>query len=133
MSTPPFIDAVHAAEILHVPQDTVLDWIKEGKLSRFSGPPGNPFLRSRDVLALAEALGAIAEPETPKRVKSASARVQTRLTADARWSDVAESDIRDWAQRADSARRQAARKAATAARSRLELVLRVLDEVDRRS
>lgn len=131
MATPPFIDAVHAAELLHVSQDTVLDWIKEGRLTRFSGPAGNPFLRSRDVLALAEEIGATAQPEPPKRMKSAAAKVQTRLTSDARWVDVSEAEIQDWASRADHPRRQAARTAALIAQQRLEFVVRAIDEVER--
>lgn len=130
MSTPPFIDAVHAAELLHVSQDTVLDWIKEGRLSRFSGPASNPFLRSSDVMQLADEIGAGAQPEPPKRVKSAAAKVQTRLTADSRWADVSDVEIRDWAARADMARRIAARTAALAAQQRLESVLRALDEIE---
>jgi hypothetical protein len=126
---PPFIDAAYAADMLHVPIDTVLDWVATGKLSPYGGRAGNPFLRSRDVMAVAEQLGiGEQEPETPKRVKSGSARVQQRLTADARWSDVSDDDIRDWAKRADDTRRAAARKAATSALERLQTVLRVLDE-----
>jgi hypothetical protein len=131
MSTPapPFIDAAYAADMLHVPLDTVLDWIAAGTLTPYGGRAGNPFLRSRDVLAVAAQLGLDRqEAESPKRVKSASARVQQRLTADARWTDVSDDDIRDWAVRADEARRAAARKAASAALQRLQVVLRVLDE-----
>lgn len=131
MSTPvpPFIDAAYAADMLHVPVDTILDWVATGKLSPYGGRAGNPFLRSRDVMAVAEQLGIGGQDtETPKRVKSASARVQQRLTADARWTDVSEDDIRDWAARADAARCAAARKAAASALERLQVVLRVLDE-----
>src|SRR5579872_3541326 len=124
----PFIDSVLAAEFLHVSQDTVLDWISEGRLRAFGGKPSNPFLRSADVAAMASELG-ISPGEPARRIKSASARVQARLTADARWSDVSDDDIRDWARRADAARRQAARAAALAARQRLEMVLRALDEL----
>lgn len=131
MSTPapPFIDAAYAADMLHIPLDTILDWIATGTLTPYGGRAGNPFLRSRDVLMVAEQLGlGQQETESPKRVKSASARVQQRLTAAARWTDVSEDDIRDWAARADDARRAAARKAASMALLRLQMVLRVLDE-----
>jgi len=124
----PFIDSVHASELLHVSVETVLDWIGEGRLKAYGGKPGNPFLRSADVMALAGELG-VAEGEPPKRAKSAMARVQARLTADSRWSDVTEQDIRDWAGRADAPRRQAARTAARTAIERLQVVLRSL-EVD---
>ena len=131
MSTPlerfAFIDSVIAAEVLHVTQDTVLDWVKEGRLHPMGGKPGNPFLRSAEVAALVLELG-IETDEPPRRTKSASARVQARLTADARWSDLSEDDIREWAKRADSARRQAARQTATRARAMLEAVLRATDD-----
>ena len=131
MSTPltrfAFIDAVHAAEILHVSQDTIVDWVQAGKLRAFGGKPANPFLRSADVAALAEELG-VDSGEPARRTKSPSAKVQARLTADARWSDVTLEEIRDWARRAEPERRQAARTAATTARERLADVLRVLEE-----
>lgn len=132
MSTPltrfAFIDAVHAAELLRVSTERVLDWIAAGKLKAYGGKPSNPFLRSADVAALIDELG-VAEDTPVRRTKSASAKVQARLTADARWGDVSEDDIKEWAARADPARRQAARTAAMTARDRLETVLRALDEV----
>jgi hypothetical protein len=128
MSTPPFVDAAHAAQMLHVTTEVVLDLVKSGKLRRFGGRPDNPFVRSADVAALATELGVQQVEEPPKRVKSASARVQSRLTADSRWADVSAGDIREWAARAEPARRQAARKAAILALQQLEIVLRVLDD-----
>jgi hypothetical protein len=123
-----FVDSVHAAEVLHVTQDAVLDWIDAGKLKAYGGKPTNPFLRSSDVAALAAELG-VSDDEPPKRSKSASAKVQQRVTADARWSDVSIDEIRDWARRADSARRQAARTAALTARQRLDNLLSILEEL----
>lgn len=122
-----FIDAVHAAEVLQVSQDTVLDWVKNGRLRSFGGKTGNPFLRSVDVAALASELGVTGD-EPPKRTKSATAKVQQRLTADSRWSEVTDADIREWVERAEPARRTAALVAAKNAIERLELLLRVLDE-----
>ncbi len=129
MVAPVFIDAAGAAEMLRMPLDAVLDLIHEGRLRTFGGKAANPFVRSADVAALAAELGVgTAEATEPKRVKSASARVQTRLTADARWAEVSESDIRDWARRTDAARRRAGKTAATTAIDRLQAVLRALDE-----
>jgi hypothetical protein len=128
MTTPAFIDSVHAAEMLGLSQDAVLDLVKEGKLRTFGGRGNNPFLRSADVMALAPQVRPADAGPQPKRVKSASARVRQRVTADARWSDVTEADIRDWAARTDAPGRQAARKAANTARERLELLLRILNE-----
>lgn len=131
MSTPldrfAFVDAVIAAEVLHVTQDAVLDWVKEGRLRAVGGKPSNPFLRSAEVAALVRELGVGAD-EPPRRTKSSSARVQARLTADARWSDLTEADVREWAKRADPARRQAARQTAARARIMLDAVLRILEE-----
>lgn len=129
MVAPVFIDAAGAAEVLRMPLDTVLDLIHEGRLRTFGGKAANPFVRSADVAALAAELGVgSGEAAEPKRVKSASARVQTRLTADARWADITESDIRDWVRRVDPARRQAGKIAATTAIERLRSVLRAIEE-----
>lgn len=122
-----FIDSVHAAEILHVTQDQVLDWISDGRLRTFGGKTSNPFVRSADVAVLLDELG-VATDEQPKRSKSGFARVQARLTADAKWSEISDEDISEWANRAESVRRQAARRAAERARERLEHVLRQLAE-----
>ncbi len=130
MVAPVFIDAAGAAEILHLPLDTVLDFIAEGRLPSFGGKAGNPFLRSADVSLLATELG-VNTPEhsvEPRRIKSASSRVQTRLTADARWADVTDSDVTEWVRRADDARRRAGRTAATTAINRLQMLLGALDE-----
>lgn len=123
---PAFIDVVHAAEILQVSQDAVLDWIAAGRLKSVGGKATNPFLRSSDVAALRDEIGVLPD-QSPKRTKSATARVQTRLTADARWSDITEADLEDWVKRSDPARRQAARTAARLARARLESLLQLLD------
>lgn len=132
MVAPVFIDAAGAAEILRMPIDSVLDLISEGRLRTFGGKAANPFVRSADVSVLAAELGAATGPtaDEPKRVKSPSARVQVRLTADARWADVSEGDIHDWVHRADPARRQAARKAAHTGIERLRAVLQALDDED---
>lgn len=130
MSTPAFVDAVYAAQMLNVTTDVILDLVKSGKLRRFGGRPDNPFVRSADVAALAEEFGVQAAEEPPRRVKSASARVQSRLTADSRWADISEDDIREWARRAEPARRRAARKAALSAREHLATVVQVLDEME---
>lgn len=132
MSVPPFIDAVHAAELLRVPVEQVVDWVTDGRLTGFGGRPGNPFLRSAQVAALAEELGVRAE-EAPRRTRSASARVQQRLTADARWADLSDGDLEDWVRRADPVKRAAAVKVVHEAQERLERLLALLDAEQRAS
>jgi hypothetical protein len=122
-----FVDAVIAAEVLQVTRDTVLDWVSSGRLRTFGGKPDNPFFRSADIAQLAEEIGVRAD-EQPRRIKSASAKVQQRLTADSRWSDITTDEIKEWVRRTDSSRRQAARVAAATAIQRLEVVLFELDE-----
>jgi hypothetical protein len=129
VSTPVFIDTAYAADMLHLSVDAVLDLVRAGKLRPYGGRAPNYFFRSADVASLVPELGVPPEAEAPRRVKSASARVQARITADARWAEIGEDDIRDWAVRADPARRQAARKAAVTAKDRLEIVLRLLNEI----
>lgn len=130
MATPAFIDAAYAADSLHVSVETILDLVQQGRLRTYGGRASNPFLRSSEVSALAAelGLGSTEESEAPRRVKSPSARVQQRIAADARWGDISEADIRDWAARADPTRLDAARKAARVAGERLRLLLAVLDE-----
>lgn len=128
MSTPVFIDSFYAADLLRVTQDAVLDMVAQGKLKTYGGRSSNPFLRSADVLALAPAAPPEEAESAPRRTKSASSRVRQRITADARWSDIGEEDLRDWAGRTDAAGRQAARTAATGAKAKLELLLQILDE-----
>ncbi|HZS94592.1 MAG TPA: hypothetical protein VFA78_07335 [Chloroflexota bacterium] len=124
---PPFIDSAHAAEILHITPESVLDLIAAGRLAPFAGPPTKPFLRSADVVALAAEMGAGEEPEPPRRVKSGFARVQTRITADARWGDVSEQDLEEFARRADPAKRVAAAATAAEAMVKLEALIELLD------
>lgn len=128
MSTPVFIDVAYAADMLRATPDAVLDLVKQGKLRPYGGREPNLFFRSADVAALVSELGPSSETEPPKRVKTATARVQTRLTSDTKWAEIAEDDIRDWASHSDRPRREAARKAVSVAKQRLEDVLRVLDE-----
>jgi len=128
VSTPPFIDVSYAADTLHISPDVILDWVASGKLKTYGGRSSNPFVRSGEVHALAAELGALpADDEPPKRMKSASGRVQTRLTADAKWGDISDQDIVDWASRTEPVRRKAARTAASAARDRLDFLLKTLD------
>jgi len=127
VSTPVFIDAAYAADLLHVTPDDILDLVRTGQLRTYGGRSSNPFLRSADVLALAGDVAAPAE-ETRGRQKSPAARVRQRLTADARWGDVSVEDIEEWARRADPVTRQAGRKTAETALSRLQRLLAVLDE-----
>jgi hypothetical protein len=122
-----FVDSVHAAEFLHLTQDEVLDLIATGRLKTFGGKTSNPFLRSADVAALAEELG-VPEDDAPKRSKSPTARVQTRLTADARWADIGDADLREWVARTDRARQSGARAAAQVARQRLDRLIQLIDE-----
>lgn len=129
MNIPPFIDAVFAADMLHVSKDTVIDLVREGKLRKVSGQDSNPFVRTSEVAALAEQMGAAAAEQPGRRIKSASAKVRARLTADARWADVSEAEIRDWAARLDPAARAAARTAVRTTVARLSMLLQVLDDV----
>lgn len=127
MSIPPFIDAVHAADMLRVPVEQVLDWVSEGRLHGFGGRPGNPFLRSSEVQALVDELG-VAGAEPSRRVRSPSSRVQQRLTADARWPDICDADLLEWVSRADPIKRAAALKVVREASERLQRLCALLME-----
>jgi hypothetical protein len=112
--------------------EAILDLVTQGRLRTYGGRASNPFLRSAEVAAVASELGlGTSDAAEPRRVKSPSARVQQRITADSRWADVTDEDLLDWARRADESRRQAARKAAATALNRLQTLLRVLDSEQR--
>lgn len=128
VAIPPFIDSAHAAELLHISPEAVLDLISEGKLTAYAGPPAKPFLRSRDVMALVDESGSTeSAPVTGKRAKSGYARVQARLTADARWSDIGPGDVEAWLKRSDSSQRLAAKKVALETIARLKELNRMLE------
>lgn len=130
MAAPKFIDVAYAAEMLHVSRDAILDMVRSGGLKPYGGRAPNYFFRSADVDGLVTELGVKPEEQSPKRIKSASARVQARLTADARWAEVAAPEIREWVAHAEPARREAARKSAITARERLDVVIQLLDEAE---
>ena len=122
------MDTPYAADMLHVTPDAVLDLVESGRLKPYGGRSPNYIFRSADVAAMQADVTDATHEKSVRPGKSASARVQTRLTADVRWADITEDDIRQWAARADGSRRQAARTAASIAMQRLDTVLQVLDE-----
>lgn len=129
MSSPVFVDAAYAAEMLHMPIESVLDLIKNRRIKTFGGHASNPFVRSADILSLVREVGVPDQSDVaPRKAKSSTARVQARLTADARWADITDADIELWAVRADASRKQAARTAVNTAIVRLRHVLQTLDE-----
>jgi hypothetical protein len=126
----PFIDATQAAELVGVPRSEVLDWIAQGRLASFGGKVQNPFVRRADLERLARDVGLTLHDEVPRgsRSKNPSRRVQLRITADARWSEVAPEDIEAWARELETVERIAARRVAETALARLQHVLDRLGE-----
>jgi hypothetical protein len=126
----PFIDAVHAAELLGVDRADILEWIRQGRLASYGGKEQNPFVRTTDIERLATELGYTLASEQPKRrgTQDPVKRVQLRITADARWANVAPEDIDHWVRSLDESARNAARQVAKTAIARLEYVLRLLSE-----
>jgi hypothetical protein len=125
----PFIDAAMAAEMMGIPQSEVLEWIEQGRLQRYGGKERNPFVRTTDVERVASELGRTLEQRKQTRSsQSPERRVQLRLRADSRWSDVASNDVAEWFKASDPASRAAGAKVARLAIERLNLLVALVDE-----
>lgn len=127
----PFIDTAFAAEMMGVPQSQILEWIAEGKLKSYGGKERNPFIRSADVEMLASELGrTLSTKKESRAAQNPVRRIQLRLRADARWNEVSETDIAEWARETDLSSRAAAAKVARAAIERLSALLAAVNEKD---
>ncbi|NWJ44398.1 MAG: hypothetical protein HXX08_00820 [Chloroflexi bacterium] len=134
---PAFMDAVEAAANLKTDRQTVLQYIQEGKLKSFGGKSGNPFVRTADVDALAAVLGILPtkeeEPPDPRTVQKNDPvrKIKLRIQQDAKWNELSESDMRLWAKEIDPVTFVSMRKVATEAISKLESLIKIIDETSK--
>ncbi len=132
-----FMDATEAAANLRTDRVSVLNYIKEGKLRTYGGRPNNPFVRSEDVEKLAaelfppEVLEATPAPD-PKVVhrNDPVRKLKLRMQQDAKWPEIDEAAIRAWALEIDRIGYNRMRQTAREAIERLQLVIKVLDEIE---
>ena len=128
-----FMDTVEAAALLKSDRLAVLKYVEEGRLRTFGGKPGNPFLRSEDVLNLAAELqtdqDTAVDPKTIHR-NDPVRKLRLRMQQDAKWPEVDEAAMRAWANELDLVSFNRMRQTARETIDRLQLLLTVLDEVE---
>ncbi len=112
-----FVDAGETARRLGIDRVTLDQWIKEGRIKTHRGVGRDAFFRAGDVEALYNELHPVDElaaavaadeaesaseskdtPTLTKKKQDPQMRVYLRLQADTKWFDIAEDDIRTWAQ-----------------------------------
>jgi len=127
------MDTVEAAALLKSDRLAVLKYVEEGRLRTFGGKPGNPFLRSEDVLNLAAELhtdqDTAVDPKTIHR-NDPVRKLRLRMQQDAKWPEVDEAAMRAWANELDLVSFNRMRQTARETIDRLQLLLTVLDEVE---
>ena len=127
------MDTVEAAAFLKSDRLTVLKYVEEGTLRTFGGKPGNPFLRTEDVEKLAAELqtdqGAALDPKTIHR-NDPVRKLKLRMQQDAKWPEIDETAMRAWANELDLVSFNRMRQTARDTIDRLQLLLRVLDDVE---
>ncbi len=130
-----FMDAVEAAANLRTDRLTVLNYIQSGKLRTFGGKSGNPFVRTEDVLKLAEELHLNDNEEAtpdPKAVhrNDPVRKIKLRIQQDAKWPEIDQAAMRAWANELDLISFERMRQVARQAIVQLERIIEVLDETE---
>jgi hypothetical protein len=136
-SNPPrfaFMDATEAAAYLKTDRLAVLDYITQGKLKTFGGKTANPFVRSEDVIKLAEELQIAQDDEVvdPKNIhrNDPVRKVKLRIQQDAKWNEVDEAAMKAWAMELDLITFPRMRDVAKDAIAQLQKIIAVLDEIE---
>ena len=143
--TPPsrfaFVDEGEAVRRLGVDRDTVLSFVRDGRLRAYPGVGKGHFFKVSDLDTLAGELrppapelesaeeASDATPVAPKRPQHDPAyKVHLRLTADLKWYDLKDDALRAWVRelRPDAYERQRANIAAVIAR--LQRLQALMDE-----
>ena len=147
-----FIDLPTAAERLGTTRNELLQWVDQGRIRPFSGKGQQSVFRTADVEKLALDLAApVVEPEetqvdptqvplgsTPqaeaRRTKRRDAikLMGTRLSMDSRWAEITDKDLATWLDALEPVQFERVRKVANIAIERLQWVLAMLDEQEKR-
>ncbi|HEY7985078.1 MAG TPA: helix-turn-helix domain-containing protein [Ktedonobacterales bacterium] len=105
-----FVDEGEAVRRLGVSRDTILEWVRSGRLKAYPGVGKGSFFKLSDLVALArevapatpatEAVPATEAPAAeaaPKRPQHDPAyKVHLRLQADLKWYDLSDDDLARW-------------------------------------
>jgi excisionase family DNA binding protein len=104
-----FVDEGEAVRRLGVSRDTILEWVRSGRLKAYPGVGKGSFFKLSDLTALAQELAPAADeapapaaeapaPDaTPRRPQHDPAyKVHLRLQADLKWYDLTDADLRLW-------------------------------------
>ena len=100
-----FVDEGEAVRRLGVDRDTILEWVRTGRLKAYPGVGKGSFFKLSDLLALAQPAApaeAMPAPEAapaaaPRRLQHDPAyKVHLRLQADLKWYDLTDADLRQW-------------------------------------
>ena len=113
-----FMDASEVARRLKIDRLTLDQWIRDGRIKAYRGVGKDSFFKTAEVEALykelypetavaaaiaadegVSAAGATGQPLQlgVRKKQDAQMRVYQRLLADAKWYDISEADIREWA------------------------------------
>jgi len=113
-----FMDASEVARRLKIDRLTLDQWIREGRIKAYRGVGKDSFFKTAEVETLykelypetevavavaADESESAAAPSAPplqlgvRKKQDAQMRVYQRLLADAKWYDISEADIREWA------------------------------------
>jgi hypothetical protein len=104
-----FVDEGEAVRRLGVERDTILGWVRAGRLKAYPGVGKGSFFKLSDLTALAQELrpapeASAAPVEEPSATEVAPRRpqhdpaykVHLRLQADLKWYDLTDADLRLW-------------------------------------
>jgi transposase len=149
-----FVDAGEAARMLGIDRVTLEQWVRDGRLKPHRGVGRDSFYRTADLQALynelhpatelAEAIAADerdsageqdgqTEAKGPTRKKQdPQMRVYLRLQADAKWYDISEEDIRTWFNQLAPDGYERNKRNAQHTISKLQLLVGLIEEAQRR-
>jgi hypothetical protein len=142
-----FVDEGEAVRRLGVDRDTVLSFVRSGRLKAYPGVGKGSFFRTSDLEKLASELHPpeppdeaeeaeeepAAEPAMPKRAQHDPAyKVQLRLQADLKWYDLTDDDLRLWVRELHPQAYSRYRGNITTVIGRLERLMALMDEAARK-
>jgi hypothetical protein len=137
-----FLDEGEALRTLGVDRDTLLAFVKEGRLRAYRGFGTGSFFRTSDLEALyaelrgeelaaeaeAEAEASTSEAQGTRKVFDPAYKVHVRLQADLKWYDLDDDDLRAWVREMTSDGYTRQRTNVTRVVERLQRLVQLMDE-----
>jgi hypothetical protein len=142
-----FIFLPLAAERLGVTRNELLQMVAEGKIKPFTGSGQQAVFRTSDIDRLAAEMrgSAAAEPaqdeqpaEEPEQATGRQRRrdpvklIGTRISQDSRWAEISDADLAAWLDALERVQFERVRKVAGIATERLNRIIAMLDEQEKR-